>query len=143
MDKLPANDLREQLEDIGVLASQSIAEVRQISRDLHPHQLDHLGLTRALKAMIDNAAESSGIQFKRKLEPVDDLFSKDAAMNLYRVVQESLNNILKHSGSKSDAMLCPNLSVVSLGTRVNVQKVQTELVDFCHHHPLQNLVSGQ
>jgi PAS domain S-box-containing protein len=99
-DKVPLNDLREQLEDIGSLATMSIAEVRQISRDLHPHQLDHLGLTRALDAMIDNAAEASDIQFKRKFEPVDDLFSKDAAMNLYRVLQESLNNILKHSRAR-------------------------------------------
>jgi PAS domain S-box-containing protein len=99
-DKVPLDGLREQLEDIGSLASMSIAEVRQISRDLHPHQLDHLGLTRALEAMIDSAAEASDIEFKHKFEAVDDLFSKDAAMNLYRVAQESLNNILKHSRAR-------------------------------------------
>jgi PAS domain S-box-containing protein len=96
---LPA-DLREQLEGISQLASQSIGEARQISHDLHPYQLDHLGLTRALEVMIDSAAESSGMVFKRKLDNVDGLFPKDAAMNLYRVVQESLNNILKHSRAK-------------------------------------------
>ena len=96
---LPA-DGREQLEGISQLASQSIAEARQISHDLHPQQLDHLGLTRALKAMIDGAAESSGMVFQRKLDNVDGLFPKDAAMNLYRVVQESLNNILKHSRAR-------------------------------------------
>ena len=93
-------DLREQFEGISQLASQSIGEARQISHDLHPHQLDHLGLTRSLEAMIFNAAESSGIIFQRKLENVDNLFPKDAAMNLYRVVQESLNNILKHSRAR-------------------------------------------
>ena len=50
-----------QFEDISDLASQAIAEVRQISRDLHPHQLDLLGLTRALQAMIDNAAQGQRI----------------------------------------------------------------------------------
>jgi len=94
------HDLREQFEGIGQLAFQSIGEARQISHDLHPHQLDHLGLTRALEAMIDNAAESSGVVFRRRLDNVDGLFPKDAAMNLYRVVQESLNNVLKHSRAR-------------------------------------------
>ncbi len=98
--KNPPADLREHIESISQLASQSIAEARQISHDLHPHQLDHLGLTRALEAMIDGAAESSGMVFQRKLDNVDGLFPKDAAMNLYRVVQESLNNILKHSRAR-------------------------------------------
>jgi signal transduction histidine kinase len=97
--KVPAS-LREQLDGISQLASQSIAEARQISHDLHPHQLDHLGLTRALEAMMDSAAGSSGIAFASQLDNVDALFPKDAAMNLYRVVQESLNNILKHSSAR-------------------------------------------
>jgi PAS domain S-box-containing protein len=93
-------DWRGQMEGISDLASQTIAEVRQISHDLHPPQLDHLGLTRALEAMIDNTAQASEIAFGHKLDFVDDIFSKDAAMNLYRIVQENLNNILKHSRAK-------------------------------------------
>jgi PAS domain S-box-containing protein len=86
-----------QLEGILELASHAIAEVRQISQNLHPYLLDQLGLTRAIGAMIDNAAQSSSIVFQHKLEPVDDLFGAEAATNLYRVVQETVNNILKHS----------------------------------------------
>jgi PAS domain S-box-containing protein len=92
-----SSEAREQFEGISQLASQSVGEARQISHDLHPYQLDHLGLTRALAAMIDSAAESSAVVFRRKLDNVDNLFSKDAALNFYRVVQETLNNILKHS----------------------------------------------
>jgi two-component system sensor histidine kinase UhpB len=95
----PSN-LHEQMEDINRLAEQAIAEVRQISHDLHPYQLDHLGLTRAIEAMINNAAQATGLAFNRKLDLVDDVFLKDAAINLYRIVQESLNNILKHSHAK-------------------------------------------
>jgi PAS domain S-box-containing protein len=95
------NDAREQFNRMGEIALEAINEVRQITRDLHPYQLDHLGLTLALEAMIDNAAESSGIIFHRKLDPVDKLFTKDAAMNFYRAMQEILNNILKHSRAQS------------------------------------------
>jgi signal transduction histidine kinase len=93
-------ETREQLEGMSKLASMCITEARQISHDLHPQQLDHLGLTRALKAMIESASQASDIQFVSRLESVDELFPPDAAMNLYRIVQESLNNILKHSRAR-------------------------------------------
>ncbi len=89
--------LREQLEAVNQVASQAISEVRQIAHDLHPYQLDHLGLTGALDAMLTAAAESTGIVIERKLDPVDDVFGRESATHVYRLVQESLNNVLKHS----------------------------------------------
>ena len=97
--KLP-DAVRDELQSISNLASQAIAEVRQISRDLHPHQLDLLGLTRALRALIENTNESSEIAISGKFDSADDLFQREAATNVYRVVQESLNNVLKHSHAK-------------------------------------------
>jgi PAS domain S-box-containing protein len=93
-------DVADQLDGIAALASASVSEVRQISHDLRPYQLDHLGLVRALRAMIDSAAESTTLTFKCKIDPVDDLFSPEAATQLYRVVQESLNNVLKHAAAR-------------------------------------------
>ena len=89
--------LAERLAGVVRLAGEAIAEVRQISHDLRPYQLDQLGLTRALRAMIDAAAGATGIAFTVKLEAVDEVFSADNSIHLYRIVQESLNNILKHS----------------------------------------------
>ena len=51
--------------------------------------------------MIDAATKASGFAFEWKIESVDDVIRKDAAMNLYRIVQEALNNILKHSHAKN------------------------------------------
>ncbi len=90
----------EQLESISGLATVCIAEARQISHDLHPQQLDHLGLTRALEALVKNTSQASNIRFTAKFEPVDEFFPPAAAINLYRIVQESLNNILKHSRAR-------------------------------------------
>jgi PAS domain S-box-containing protein len=95
-----SDDLREELQGISNLASQAITEVRQISHDLHPPQLDILGLTRAIQALIDNADESSGMTIDGKFDSVDDAFPREAATNIYRIVQECLNNILKHSRAK-------------------------------------------
>jgi PAS domain S-box-containing protein len=99
-DQEPAQTY-ERVASINHLAAQCIAETRQISRDLHPHQLDHLGLKRALESMLESVAQASEIQFQWKFDNVDELFSADPAMNLYRIVQESLNNILKHSRAQN------------------------------------------
>jgi PAS domain S-box-containing protein len=83
------------------LAAQAIAEVRQISHDLRPHQLDHLGLTRALQALCAAAAGSAEMELAYGIDEVDDLFAADDATHLYRIVQESLNNIFKHSAARA------------------------------------------
>jgi PAS domain S-box-containing protein len=100
LEKKSSGKILEQLKTISELATQSIAEARQISYDLHPYQLDHLGLTRAIEMLVTNAAQASGIIFDHRLEMVDDLFPGAAATNLYRITQESLSNILKHSRAK-------------------------------------------
>ena len=76
--------VQKQFEELKDLVSQAIAEVRQISHDLRPHQLDQLGFTLALQAMIDGAARSSNLRIERKLDPVDDLFAPEDATHLYR-----------------------------------------------------------
>ncbi|MGH9762373.1 MAG: ATP-binding protein [Blastocatellia bacterium] len=89
----------EQLEEIAGGATQAIDEVRDIAHDLRPFQIDRLGLTKALGSMVDKVASVSGIAIVTHLEPIDGLISKDSEINLYRVVQESVNNIVKHSNA--------------------------------------------
>jgi signal transduction histidine kinase len=86
-----------QFEQIAASAAQSIEEVRQIAQNLRPYHLDRLGLTEALEAMIEKVAASTAIRLIPELAPLDGLFTKEAAITLYRVVQESLNNIVKHA----------------------------------------------
>lgn len=96
-DGAAPENMREQFEAVTTLATDAIDEVRQISHHLHPYQLDHLGFTRAVQAMVDNTTCASGIACHAKFDLVDDVLSPDAATNLYRIIQEALNNILKHA----------------------------------------------
>ncbi|HKQ06926.1 MAG TPA: two-component regulator propeller domain-containing protein [Blastocatellia bacterium] len=90
---------RQQVEEISAETSQAIHEVKEISYNLRPHQLDQLGLTRAIEARIKRVGESSDVVFRTKLDKLDGLFTKEAETSLYRIVQEAVNNIIKHSGA--------------------------------------------
>src|SRR5207249_2072577 len=81
------------------LASQSIEEVREISQNLRPYQLDRLGLTRALHGLVKKIGASAGLQCVTDITPLDRMFSPEAEMHCFRIVQEALNNVLKHSGA--------------------------------------------
>lgn len=90
-------DAASQYDEIVASAGQSLEEVREIAYNLRPYHLDRLGLTQALGAMIDKVAASSGMRLEASIDSVDDLFDKDAEITIFRIVQESLNNIVKHS----------------------------------------------
>ena len=88
---------RKQLDEISATASQSINEVRDIAYDLHPYQLDKLGLTKAIEEMLKRVSDASGIHISQSIEPLDGVFTKEVEINLFRIVQEGVNNIVKHS----------------------------------------------
>lgn len=85
------------LEAMSGLVSQTIEEVRSISHNLRPHQLDQLGLTKTLRALLRNVRESSSIAFSGEIGDIDGLLTPNEEIALFRIVQESLNNIMKHS----------------------------------------------
>jgi signal transduction histidine kinase/ligand-binding sensor domain-containing protein len=88
---------RGQIEEISGAASEAVREVREIAYDLRPYRLDRLGLTAALRAMIETASAASSTSFLVEIEDIDGIFPGPAEINFYRIVQECVNNILKHS----------------------------------------------
>jgi len=92
-----APEFLEQFEWILSSATESIEEVREIAQNLRPYHLDRLGLTKSLAIMLERLAATTRIHFVSELAPLDDLFSKDDAITLYRIVQESLTNVVKHA----------------------------------------------
>ncbi len=96
---LPEEQARAQFTELSDAVAQTLEEVRAISHDLRPPHLDQLGLRTALVAMIEKVAASSSIQFTHKLDECDGLFAPGDDITIYRIVQECLNNILKHSGA--------------------------------------------
>ena len=111
---------RERLDEIGKATSQAIDEVRRITLGLRPYQLDRLGLTQAIRTLITRASENSPILFASRVEDIDRLFDKDDEIHVYRIVQETVNNIVKHSGATEAAVvLKKRAGAVSLSIRDN------------------------
>lgn len=87
----------EQFDEISRMASHTLEEVREISRNLRPHQLDRLGLTKALQSMAAEVSRASGILISIDFDSLDRLLPPSLEIHLFRIVQELLNNIVKHS----------------------------------------------
>ena len=103
------------LEEIGTEASAAIEETRAISYALRPFQLDRLGLSKAVAGMIQTASRASSIPFTAEIADIDDAFPEDARINFFRIVQESVNNIVKHShGSAASVVVTRGPSHVGL-----------------------------
>ncbi len=88
---------KEQLDEISKGASSAIDEIRRIAYNLHPYQLDRLGLTKALKSIITQIEILNKVHFIDLIENIDGVFSKEKEIIIYRIVQECINNIIKHS----------------------------------------------
>ena len=73
--------------------------IRHVSHELHPAVLDHAGLAAALRAYCAEFRSLSGINVVASVEPQTLTVPSDIALCLYRISQEALNNIRKHSGA--------------------------------------------
>lgn len=82
-----------------------IEDVRRISRDLKPSVLEDLGLFAAIQWLVENfQKQNSDKTVILEMEDIDHLFEREAQINLYRILQESLTNISKHSGADNIAV---------------------------------------
>ena len=85
-----------QLEDI---LQQSIREVRTVSYLLHPPLLDEAGLGLALRNFVEGFMERSGIAVDLEVSPGMDRLAPETELVLFRIVQEALSNVSRHSKS--------------------------------------------
>jgi signal transduction histidine kinase len=86
------------------LASSTLEEVRSISRGLHPSNLERLGLTTAINALVYDINANTDLFFTEEIDDIDNILSKESELHLYRIVQETLSNIVKHSEAKAVKM---------------------------------------
>ncbi len=75
----------------------AIQEVRRISRNLRPSELDDLGLAPAVRSLCSEFGERTGVAVELSINKLPQTIPNDIELNLYRIIQEALGNIEKHS----------------------------------------------
>ncbi len=95
---------REQLEQCVLLARQCSVEIRTASYLLHPPLLDELGLSSALRWLADGLRTRSGLEIRLQLPEQLQGVAPEEELALFRVAQEALTNVQRHSSSPWVAM---------------------------------------
>lgn len=81
------------------LTNKCVQELRTLSYVLHPPMLDELGLASALKIYAEGFSQRSGVVLDIDVNPGWQRLSPETEIALFRVAQESLSNVVRHSGS--------------------------------------------
>ncbi len=99
-DSADKAEVRQLIDECQALGDQSLQEIRTLSYLLHPPLLDQAGLVSALQWYVEGFSKRSGIYVDVMAQPIGRLNS-DIETALFRVVQEALTNVRRHSGSET------------------------------------------
>jgi two-component system sensor kinase len=104
-ERLPAGDagLADKAGQMDAVLDRTMGSVRRISAELRPLMLDDLGLADAIAWLTQEFSKNSGIPCTLSAPPEGALAGMDrrVAITLYRVLQESLTNVARHSGARA------------------------------------------
>ena len=91
--------LAQGIADVGPEIAALMADIQALSHDLHPARLDLLGLEKAATGFCDELADRHGVTIGVHVENIPATLPREISLCLYRVLQESLQNVVKHSRS--------------------------------------------
>jgi two-component sensor histidine kinase len=151
------------LTNIESLVVQMTQDIRTMSHLLYPPLLDDIGLQSALTEYVKGFAERSGIQVSLDLPDAIKRLDRDYELSLFRIIQECLTNIHRHSGSKTASirivqddgalvlevrdegrgMPAERLSEIqSIGSGVGIRGMRERVLQFCGRMGIESDVSG-
>jgi signal transduction histidine kinase len=120
LNKRLANDqgiIREKLESMVTLINENIETVHNVSEDLRPGILDDFGLAAAIEWQAEEFQKRTGMKCRISLPPHEFDLDKDKSTNLFRILQESLTNVIRHANATRVEI---NLSVKNGELRLEV-----------------------
>ncbi|MFA6469755.1 MAG: two-component regulator propeller domain-containing protein [Bacteroidota bacterium] len=123
----------EQLREIADSTQSSLNDVRSISHGLRPVHLEQFGLRETLLNLCDQVQQTSNLQCVYHIDEIDGIIPTEREINFYRIIQEGVNNILKHSGATQASMMIRRTdegltaSLWDNGKGFNIETVQAGL----------------
>ncbi len=95
----PDSPFREELQEVRAIAQSTLEKIRSLSQSLHPTILDDRGLEEAIDWYLPTFEKQTGIAVKYEKTGASPEVPDRVAINVYRVLQEALNNVARHSES--------------------------------------------
>jgi PAS domain S-box-containing protein len=93
--------LRRRVHAVQMQAQEIAADIHQLSYQLHPSKLDHLGLAAAVSSLCEELSQAGKLKVDLTLKGFPADLPGDVTLSIFRVAQESLRNCVKHSGAQS------------------------------------------
>lgn len=97
--KSQAPEQEERVDQLAQVIDDACVDVRTISHEMMPKSLGEFGLVSAIDDMLQKSLKLSGIAYEFEPMGVDGRFEEQTEISLYRVCQELINNVVKHSGA--------------------------------------------
>jgi PAS domain S-box-containing protein len=125
-----------QLTECSQLVEEAIKEVRTISYLLYPPMLEELGLKSAIPWYLDGFTKRSGIKTTFEVSPEFDRIPGDLELALFRILQESLTNVHRHSGSPTATVRlltvdrCVILQIIDEGCGTQSKTLENRALDW-------------
>ena len=89
------------IDDLEVSLGTIIQQVRELSHNLHPSFIEKIGFRRGLISLLNQIEESTKLITSYEITSAIDTISSEKQNELYRIIQESINNTIKHSNARS------------------------------------------
>jgi signal transduction histidine kinase len=99
-----APEIAEELQEVREIVQSTLEKVRALSHALHPVVLDEAGLESALDVYLPTFDRQNGIAIRYEKTGQSRELDRDVSIHLYRVTQEALTNVARHSGAKNAAV---------------------------------------
>ncbi|EGD48632.1 DegS sensor signal transduction histidine kinase [Ruminiclostridium papyrosolvens DSM 2782] len=130
MDK-DVNEARKELQNLKKVMREGLQEVRKIIYNLRPMALDDLGLLPTLERYVISFKEETGIDVQLRSRAINEEIKPVISLAAFRIVQESLNNVLKHAQAKRVSILLEHVNqkliiiIADNGVGFNTKNVKT------------------
>jgi ligand-binding sensor domain-containing protein/signal transduction histidine kinase len=108
----------EAFDEIAALAERINGEMTEIAYDMRPHQLDTIGLSKTIESMVRRVGRTCDIQLTPDIASIDDAIPEASQIHVFRIVQEAVSNIVKHSDATCGKVIIAR-GVTSLEIRVH------------------------
>jgi PAS domain S-box-containing protein len=141
-------NLTERVDAVSRRAAEIAADVHRLSHELHPTKLEALGLVAAVHSVCRDVGRQHGIAVEFRHHRVPETVPPQVALCCYRIVQEALHNVVKHSGARrasvqltsADGML--DLTIADPGVGFVPTEVKSSGLGLVSMHERVNFIGG-